>query len=39
LSPEEVIDLIPVRPLQNDEETIASAYRTRLTAIYQKLSG
>jgi pyrroline-5-carboxylate reductase len=38
-SHEEVMDLIPVRPLQDEEAAIRGAYRTRLTAIYQKLSG
>jgi pyrroline-5-carboxylate reductase len=37
--PEEVMDLIPVKPLKEDEEAIRTAYRTRLTALYQKLVG
>jgi pyrroline-5-carboxylate reductase len=39
LSPEEVIDLIPVKPLAEDEETIREIYRTKLTALYRKLKG
>jgi pyrroline-5-carboxylate reductase len=37
LSPEEVIDLVPVKPLHDDEEVVRRAYQTRLSAIYQKL--
>jgi pyrroline-5-carboxylate reductase len=37
-SPEEVMDLIPVRPMQGEEDAIRAAYRTRLTTMYQKLS-
>ncbi|NMB99536.1 MAG: NAD(P)-binding domain-containing protein [Thermoanaerobaculaceae bacterium] len=32
-----VIDLIPVKPLGDDEEYIKSAYRTKLEKLYQKL--
>jgi pyrroline-5-carboxylate reductase len=39
LSPEEVMDLIPVKPLGEDEAAIRSAYRTRLTGLYQKMKG
>ena len=39
LTPEEVMDLIPVKPLGEDEETIRNAYRTKLTGLYQKLKG
>jgi len=39
LSPEEVMDLIPVKPLGEDEAMIRNAYRTKLTALYQKLKG
>lgn len=39
LDPADVLDLVPVRPLQEDEEAIRAAYRTRLGAIYQKLRG
>jgi pyrroline-5-carboxylate reductase len=38
LSPDEVIDLIPVKPLEGDEEMIRTAYTTRLTGMYQKLT-
>ena len=36
--PEQVMDMIPIRPLKEDEEAIANAYRTRLTALYRKLT-
>jgi pyrroline-5-carboxylate reductase len=39
LSPEEVLDLIPVKPLGEDEAAIRNAYRTKLTGLYQKLKG
>ena len=37
LSAEDVIDLIPVKPLAEDEETIRAIYRTKLPALYRKL--
>ena len=37
LSPEEVMGLIPARPLAEDEEKIKELYRQKITAIYQKL--
>ena len=37
LPPEEVIDLIPVKPLQQEEEKIRNILREKLTAIYRKL--
>ncbi len=37
LSPTEVMDLIPVRPLGEDEGTIKSIYHTRLEALFAKL--
>jgi pyrroline-5-carboxylate reductase len=39
LSPNEVMDLIPVKPLGEDEAAIRNAYRTKLTGLYQKLKG
>ena len=39
LTPEEVMDLIPVKPLGEDEATIRNVYRTKLTGLYQKLKG
>jgi len=39
LTPEEVMDLVPVRPLGEDEAMIRNAYRTKLTGLYQKLKG
>lgn len=35
----EVLDLVPIRPLQEDEETIRSAYRTRVARVFQNLKG
>lgn len=39
LTPEEVMDLIPVKPLSEDEAAIRNAYRTKLTGLYQRLKG
>ena len=39
LSPEEVIDLVPVKPLSGDEEIIREIYRSRLSPLYRKLMG
>lgn len=39
LTPEEVMDLVPVKPLQEEEDGIRSAYRTRLEGMYRKLKG
>jgi len=39
LSAEEVMDLVPVKPLHDEEEAIRTAYRRQLTGIYQKLVG
>jgi len=39
LTPDEVMDLIPVKPLGEDEAMIRNAYRTKLTGLYQKLKG
>jgi len=39
LSPEEVMDLVPVKPIGEEEETIRSIYRTRLGGLYNKLKG
>lgn len=39
LSPEDVIDLIPVKPLAEDEETIRGIYRSRLSALHRKWKG
>ena len=35
--PEQVMDMIPVKPMQPDEEAFRRAYSTRLTALYEKL--
>jgi pyrroline-5-carboxylate reductase len=37
MSAEEVIDLIPVKPLGEDEAAIRAAYRARLEPLYRKL--
>jgi pyrroline-5-carboxylate reductase len=37
LSPEEVMDLIPVKPLEDAEEEVKIIYQTRLMELYQKL--
>ena len=39
LSPETVMDLVPVRPLSEDENTIREMYHNRLEALYKKLKG
>jgi len=35
----EVMDLVPVKPLAEDEEAIRKIYTSRLTALYGKLKG
>jgi pyrroline-5-carboxylate reductase len=37
LSPAEVMDLIPVKPLGEMEPQVSEMYRTRLAAVYQKI--
>ncbi len=37
MTPPEVMDLIPVKPLAEMEAQVADAYRTRLPALYQKI--
>lgn len=37
LNPEEVMDLIPVKPLGDEEETIKLAYESRLNSLYNQL--
>jgi pyrroline-5-carboxylate reductase len=39
LSPEEVMDLVPVKPLAEDEGAIRDMYTDRLTAMFNKLKG
>jgi len=39
LKVEEVLDLIPVKPLAEDEEMIRNIYRTKLSALHTKLKG
>ena len=39
LSYEEVVDLIPVKPLGDHESQIRDMYRTKLTRLYNKLTG
>jgi len=37
LPPDEVMDLIPVKPLREEEEGIKEAYQKRLPSLYQKI--
>jgi pyrroline-5-carboxylate reductase len=37
LTPEEVMDLVPVKPLAEMEPQVTEMYRTRLPALYQKI--
>jgi pyrroline-5-carboxylate reductase len=37
LAPADVMDLIPVRPLESIQPTVAEAYRTALPALYAKI--
>jgi pyrroline-5-carboxylate reductase len=39
LSPQEVMDLVPVKPLGEEEENIKGIYRIKLTALFAKLKG
>jgi pyrroline-5-carboxylate reductase len=39
LTPEQVMDLIPVRPLQDYEQQIRDAYHSKLEPLYKKLKG
>lgn len=39
LSPEQVLDLVPVKPLAQAEQTIRDAYRSSLPALHAKLTG
>jgi hypothetical protein len=39
LFPEQVMDLVPARPLGEDEAAIREIYRKRLPPFYQKLKG
>ncbi len=39
LTPEEVMDLVPVRPLQDYEQQIKDAYHSKLETLYKKLKG
>jgi len=36
---DEVVNLIPVKPLGEEEQGIRQIYETRLTGLYQKLKG
>lgn len=38
LSPEQVIDLIPVKPIGENEDQILEIYRTKLMGLFQKIS-
>jgi len=37
LTPDEVMDLVPVKPLEPEEDNLREAYRSRLRALYGKL--
>ena len=37
LNPEEVMDLIPVKPMGDEEESIKTAYESRLTSLFKQL--
>jgi pyrroline-5-carboxylate reductase len=39
LSPMQVMDLVPTKPLGEEEENIKNIYRTKLSAMYAKLKG
>ncbi len=39
LMPAQVMDLVPVKPLGEDEAAIKNLYQTKLTGLYQKLKG
>ncbi len=39
LSPSQVMNLVPTKPLGEEEENIKNIYRTRLSAMYAKLKG
>ncbi len=38
MRPDEVIDLIPVKPLESSEKDVREAYQTRLRGLYDKLT-
>jgi pyrroline-5-carboxylate reductase len=37
MSPEEVMDLIPVKPLGEEEQIIRAMYKSKLAPLYEKL--
>ncbi|MGC9344931.1 MAG: hypothetical protein ACP5E3_19660, partial [Bacteroidales bacterium] len=37
LTPEEVMNLIPVKPIAEHEDQIREIYQTKLTGLYQKI--
>lgn len=39
LAPEEVMDLVPLKPLGEEEDNIKNVYNTKLTALFKKLKG
>jgi pyrroline-5-carboxylate reductase len=39
LSPAEIMDLIPVKPLEEEQENIKNIYRSKLEALFEKLKG
>jgi hypothetical protein len=38
LIPEKILDLVPVRPFEQEENTIREIYNTSLTSIYNRLT-
>lgn len=38
-TPGEVMDLVPLKPIGEDEESIRNIYRTKLKGLYAKLKG
>jgi pyrroline-5-carboxylate reductase len=38
-TPAEVMDLVPVKPIGEDEEAIRNIYRTKLKGLFAKLKG
>jgi pyrroline-5-carboxylate reductase len=39
LTPEKIMDLIPVRPLGEEEANIRNLYRSKLGGLFKKLKG
>ena len=39
LPPEEIMDLIPLKPLEDDQDNIRNVYRSKLEALFKRLKG